>query len=53
MKLEAALLRWARFAGFPAVSVLLLLTIQAKSSRGLRAALGESELESTGEMTIS
>lgn len=46
-------LRWARFAGFPALSLILLLVIQAKSSRGLRAALGESELESAGELNIS
>ena len=30
----------------PVVAIILLLTVQAKSSRGLRAALGESELES-------
>jgi hypothetical protein len=38
-------LRWARFVGFPVVAIILLLVVQAKSSRGLRAALGESELE--------
>lgn len=46
-------LRWARFAGFPALSLVLLLMIQAKSSRGLRAALGESELESGGDIHVS
>jgi hypothetical protein len=46
-------LRWARFAGFPGLSLVLLLMIQAKSSRGLRAALGESELETGGELNIS
>lgn len=39
------LLKWARFAGFPAVALLLLLMIQAKSSRGLKFALGESEVQ--------
>ena len=46
-------LRWARFAGFPALSLVLLLMVQAKSSRGLRAALGESELESGGDIHVS
>jgi hypothetical protein len=40
-------LRWTRFVGAPVVAMILLLVVQAKSSRGLRAALGESELEST------
>lgn len=53
MKLEAAGLRWARFVVWPAVSVVFLLIVQARSSRGLRAALGETELESTGEMVVS
>jgi hypothetical protein len=34
------------------VAVILLLVVHAKSSRGLRAALGETELESTGEMHV-
>jgi hypothetical protein len=47
-------LRWTRFVGAPAVAMILLLVVQAKSSRGLRAALGESELESTaGDLQIS
>jgi hypothetical protein len=47
-------LRWARFVGFPALAMILLLVVQAKSSRGLRAALGESELESSaGDLQIS
>jgi len=44
--------RWARFVGVPVVSVILLLVIQAKSSRGLRAALGESELDSPGDLSM-
>jgi hypothetical protein len=47
------ILRWARFVGWPVVSLILLLVVQAKSSRGLRAALGESELDSPGDMSLS
>lgn len=39
------ILKWARFAGFPAAALLLLLMVQAKSSRGLKFALGESEVQ--------
>jgi hypothetical protein len=46
-------LRWARFVGFPAASLVILLMVQAKSSRGVRAALGESELESPGDIRVS
>ena len=38
-------LKWARFAGFPVLALLLLLMVQAKSSRGLKYALGESEVQ--------
>ena len=38
-------LKWARFAGFPVLALLLLLMVQAKSSRGLKFALGESEVQ--------
>jgi hypothetical protein len=38
-------LKWARFVGFPVVALLLLLMVQAKSSRGLKFALGESEVQ--------
>ncbi len=47
-----SVLRWARFVGWPIVALIILLMVQAKSSRGLRAALGESELESAGDMTV-
>jgi hypothetical protein len=47
-----SILRWARFVGWPAIALILLLVIQAKSSRGLRAALGESELESPDDMAL-
>jgi hypothetical protein len=39
-----AILKWARFVGFPVMAILILLTIQVKSSRGLRQALGEADL---------
>ena len=39
------ILKWARFAGFPILALLLLLMVQAKSSRGLKYALGESEVQ--------
>jgi hypothetical protein len=44
---------WARFVAWPVISLILLLVVQAKSSRGLRAALGESELDSPGDMSLS
>ena len=40
-----SILKWARYAGFPIAALLLLLTVQAKSSRGLKFALGESEVQ--------
>jgi len=43
---------WARFVGWPVVALIVLLMVQAKSSRGLRAALGESELETPGDLTV-
>lgn len=45
-------LKWARYVGWPVAAVILLLVVQAKSSRGLRAALGETELESAAEMHV-
>ena len=47
-----SILRWARFVGWPVIALILLLVVQAKSSRGLRAALGESELESPDDMVL-
>ena len=37
-------LHWMRFVGWPVVAVLMLLTIQLKSGRGLRFALGEADI---------
>ncbi len=39
--MKVAVLRWARFVGFPLVAAIILLTAQASSARGLRQALGE------------
>jgi hypothetical protein len=47
-----SILRWACFVGWPVIALILLLVVQAKSSRGLRAALGESELESPDDMVL-
>lgn len=41
----AGILRWARFVGFPLFAIIILLLIQARSTRGLRLALGESEIQ--------
>ena len=40
----AAILHWARYAGFPLLSVLILTMIQLKSQRGLRLSLGETKI---------
>jgi hypothetical protein len=38
-----AILKWARFVGWPALAVIIVLMIQIKSNRGLRQAFGEVE----------
>lgn len=43
--IEHAVIKWARYAAFPLVAVLVLLMVHAKSRRGLRFALGESEIQ--------
>jgi hypothetical protein len=55
VELPEKILKWARFVGFPVLSVVMLLMIQAKSSRGLRASLGETELDVTpgGDVRIA
>ncbi len=40
----AVVLKWARFVGWPVVAILILMSVQARSSRGLKFALGESEM---------
>jgi hypothetical protein len=39
--LYASILKWTRFVGAPVLAVLILLTIQLRSGRGMRLALGE------------
>jgi hypothetical protein len=36
---------WARFVGWPVVAIIILLMVQARSSRGLKFALGEAEIQ--------
>jgi hypothetical protein len=50
--LNQSILRWARFVGWPVFAIILLLMVQAKSSRGLRAALGETELDTHDDLTV-
>ena len=40
-RVDENILRWARFVGFPVVATMILLSIQVKSSKGIKAALGE------------
>ena len=42
--LKILILHWARFVAWPLIAVILLLSIQIKSNRGLRQALGEEVL---------
>ncbi|HET6248235.1 MAG TPA: hypothetical protein VFE47_11100 [Tepidisphaeraceae bacterium] len=37
-------LKWMRFAGWPVVELIILMMVQARSSRGLRFALGEADV---------
>jgi hypothetical protein len=39
-----AILKWARFAGFPVLALFILFMVQAKSGRGVKFALGEAEV---------
>ena len=41
----AAYMHWARFIGFPVLALILLMSIQTRSSRGLKFALGEAEIQ--------
>jgi hypothetical protein len=43
--LQYQILFWARFVGFPLFALILLLKIQTHSSRGLKFALGEAEIQ--------
>jgi len=41
---NAAYLKWTRFVAYPFVMLVILFMVQARSSRGLRFALGEAEV---------
>jgi hypothetical protein len=41
-ELQPQILYWARFYGWPVITLILLLRIQLKSGRGLRMAMGET-----------
>lgn len=41
---KVAILRYARFTGFPLVALFILFMVQAKSGRGVKYALGETEM---------
>ena len=43
--LPAAILGWARFVGWPLVMIVVLFYVQGRSGRGLKFALGESEVQ--------
>ena len=43
---DAMVLFWARFVAFPALALIILLSIQVKSRRGLQQALGEANYDS-------
>jgi hypothetical protein len=44
LKTPEAVVKWARYAAFPIVALLLLLLVQGGSARGLKFALGEAEM---------
>lgn len=43
--ISTAIIGWARFVGWPVVAIIVLLSVQARSGRGLKFALGESEVQ--------
>jgi hypothetical protein len=51
--IQNAILKWARFVAFPLASVIILLTVQTGSSKGLRKALGEEVDTSTAADTLN
>ncbi|MGB7156839.1 MAG: hypothetical protein WBD40_02160 [Tepidisphaeraceae bacterium] len=44
---DSTVLFWARFVGFPVLALIILLSIQVRSRRGLQQALGEAHYDST------
>jgi hypothetical protein len=49
--LSAGIIGWARFVGWPVVAIILLFSVQVRSSRGLKFALGETEVHVTQPTT--
>jgi hypothetical protein len=45
---DKTVLNWGRFVALPVVALIILLSIQVKSRRGLQQALGEANYDSTG-----
>lgn len=43
--LTELILKWGRYVGMPVLAMLILLMVQSKSGRGLRFALGESDVQ--------
>ena len=43
--IDKLILHWARFVAWPLLAIILLLSIQVKSNRGLRQALGEEVID--------
>lgn len=41
---EAMFLGWARFVGWPVAAIIILFSVQVRSSRGLKFALGEADV---------
>jgi hypothetical protein len=46
---NVAILKWARFVGFPLLAAFIVLVIQVKSNRGLRQAFGDAEVSPTAD----
>src|SRR4051812_24873598 len=45
INMSESVLRWSRFVAFPVIAIMIVLSIQIKSNRGLRQAFGEVEPE--------
>jgi hypothetical protein len=43
--IRESILRWSRFVVLPVIAIMIVLSIQIKSNRGLRQAFGEVEPE--------
>ena len=47
---SVVVLKWARFVGFPVLAMVILSLVQLNSSRGLRLALGETDIGTADAM---